>query len=62
MADKENFPRFRTDFNISYDPYPNLKMECNTQVEEEDEIVPVVSSQLYLRKLNLKFNDGENVG
>ena len=47
MVDK-NFPRFQTDFNISYDPYPNLKTECNTQVEEEDEIVPAVSSRVVL--------------
>ena len=44
----KNFPQFLTDFNISYDPYPNLKMECNTQVEEEDEIVPLVSSRVVL--------------
>ena len=48
QVDKENFPRFLTDLDIPYIPYPKLKRERNTQVEEQDEIVPVVISRVVL--------------
>ena len=47
QVEKENFPRFLTDFQIPYVPYPKLKRERNTQVEEDD-IAPVVSSRIFL--------------
>ena len=47
QVDKENYPRFLTDFQIPHVPFPKLKRERNTQVEEED-ITPVVGSRIVL--------------
>ena len=47
QVEKENYPRFLTDFQIPHVPYPKLKRERNTQVEEED-ITPVVGSRIVL--------------
>ena len=47
QVEKGNYPRFLTDFQIPHVPYPKLKRERNTQVEEED-ITPVVGSRIVL--------------
>ena len=47
QVEEENYPRFLIDFQIPHAPYPKLKRERNTQVEEED-ITPVVGSRIVL--------------